>query len=212
MLNAEQRASLTASAEKYYSSLTPQAASYLAGRGITKEVAASFQLGSVVEPDAGHEHAVGRLSIPYLTPAGVVGIKVRAVDADTTPKYLWPTGQKIGLFNVLDLHRNSDTIAICEGEIDTIVLSGLVGIPAVGVAGVSQWKPWFPKLFESYSRILIFADNDIKEDGRNPGQELAKRIKEDLDKATVVQLPANLDVNDVYLAHGAGWFTGKLAA
>jgi DNA primase len=211
MLNAEQRASLTASAEKYYNSLTPQAASYLAGRGITKEVAALFQLGSVVEPDAGHEHAVGRLSIPYLTPAGVVGIKFRSIDG-STPKYLWPTGQKIGLFNVLDLHKYSDTIAICEGEIDTVVASGLVGIPAVGVAGVSQWKPWFPKLFESYSRILIFADNDVKEDGRNPGQELAKRIKEDLDKATVVQLPANLDVNDVYLAHGSDWFTGKIAA
>ena len=211
MLNEKQRALLTESAEKYHKSLTPQAASYLAGRGLTKEVADSFLLGSVVEPSAGHEHAIGRLSIPYLTPAGVVGIKFRSIDA-TTPKYLWPTGQKIGLFNVPDLHKRSDTIAICEGEIDTIVLSGIVGIPAVGVAGVSQWKPWFPKLFESYSRILIFADNDVKEDGRNPGQELAKRIKEDLDKAEIIHLPDNQDVNDVYLLSGNNWFSERLAA
>jgi DNA primase len=209
MLNEKQRQLLTDVAEKYYESLTPQAASYLAGRGITKEVANTFRLGSVVEPSAGHEHAVGRLSIPYITPAGVVGIKFRAIDS-SVPKYLWPTGQKIGLFNVGDLHKNSDTIAICEGEIDTIVLSGLVGIPAVGVAGVSQWKPWFPKLFESYTRILIFADNDIKEDGRNPGQELAKRIKEDLDKADIVHLPDNQDTNDVYLEYGTQWFMDKL--
>ena len=211
MLNAEQKKLLTESAERYSKSLTPQALSYLEARGITQEVANTFLLGSVVEPSAGHEHAIGRLSIPYLTPAGVVGIKFRAID-DTTPKYLWPTGQKIGLFNVPDLHKRSDTIAICEGEIDTIVLSSLVGIPAVGVAGVSQWKPWFPKLFESYSRILIFADNDVKEDGRNPGQELAKRIKEDLDKAEVVHLPDNQDVNDVYLHNGNSWFDERLAA
>jgi DNA primase len=82
----------------------------------------------------------------------------------------------------------------------------------VGVAGVSQWKPWFPKLFESYSHILIFADSDIKEDGRNPGLELAKRIKEDLEKATIVMLPDNTDVNDVYLSYGADWFRDRIAA
>ncbi len=211
MLNAEQKRSLTESAQKYHEALTPQAASYLAARGITRAVAATFLLGSVVEPSAGHEHAVGRLSIPYITPAGVVGIKFRAI-GDSTPKYLWPTGQKIGLFNVMDLHRFSDTIAICEGEIDTIIASSFMGIPAVGVAGVSQWKAWFPKLFESYSRILIFADNDVKEDGRNPGQELAGRIKEDLNTAIVVQLEPNLDVNDTYLKYGSGWFTDRINA
>ena len=211
MLNTEQRNLLTEAAERYSNALAPAAVSYLEARGITREVADMFQLGSVEAPSAGHEHSVGRLSIPYRTPAGVVGMKFRSIDGGT-PKYLYPTGQKVGLFNVVDLHRYSDTIAICEGEIDTIVLSGLVEIPAVGVAGVSQWKPWFPKLFESYSRILIFADNDIKEDGRNPGQELAKRIKEDLDKATVVQLPDNQDVNDVYLAYGKEWFEERLNA
>ena len=211
MLNEKQRLLLTEAAERYSNSLTPQAVSYLEGRGISQEVSRTFLLGSVVEPSAGHELAGGMLSIPYLTPAGVVGIKFRRLD-EGTPKYLWPTGQKIGLFNVPDLHKQGDTIAICEGEIDTIVLSGVVGIPAVGVAGVSQWKPWFPKLFESYSRILIFADNDVKEDGRNPGQELAKRIKEDLDRAEIIHLPDNTDVNEVYLHHGNSWFEERLSA
>jgi len=211
MLNAEQRALLTEAAQRYAHNINDQALAYLQARGITPEVASTFQLGSVAEPSAGHEMAVGMLSIPYRTPAGVVGIKFRRLD-DGTPKYLWPTGQKIGLFNVMDLHQRSETIAICEGELDTVVLSGLVGIPAVGVAGVSQWKQHFPKLFESYKRILIFADNDIKEDGRNPGQELAKRIKEDLNTATVVHLPGNQDVNDLYLANGVDWFYDRIAA
>ena len=211
MLNEKQRISLTDAAERYSSNLTTQARSYLEGRGLTEEVISTFLLGSVVDPIAGHELATGMISIPYRTPAGVVGMKFRRID-DGTPKYLWPTGQKVGLFNVVDLHATSNTIAICEGEIDTIVLSGVVGIPSVGVAGVSQWKPWFPKLFEPYERVLIFADNDIKEDGRNPGQELAKRIKEDLDKAEIVHLPDNTDVNEVLLSLGTTWFTERMAA
>ena len=126
-------------------------------------------------------------------------------------KYIWPTGQKIGMFNVEDLKIDTDTIAICEGEIDTMVLSGLCGIPAVGVAGVTQWREWFPMMLEGYKRIFIFADNDLKEDGRNPGMELAKRIKEDLRNAIVVNLPENKDVNDVYLSEGPDWFKEKIA-
>ena len=211
MLNAEQKQLLTDAAHRYASYLTEEAVSYLEARGISKEVADTFLLGSVREPSAGHELATNMLSIPYRTPAGVVGLKFRRLD-NGTPKYIWPTGQKVGLFNVVDLHVPSDTIAICEGEIDTIVLSGIVGMPAVGVAGVSQWKPHFPKLFEAYRRILIFADNDIKEDGRNPGQELAKRIKEDLQHAQIVHLPDNTDVNDVLLTYGKDWFNERLAA
>jgi DNA primase len=212
MLSEKQRQSLTEAAEKYCNAITPQAQSYLSERGITQEVASMFHLGSVVEPSAGHEHSVGRLSIPYRTPAGVVGLKFRAVDNETTPKYLYPTGQKVGLYNVNDLHRISDTIAICEGEIDTIILSGVVGVPAVGVAGVGQWKLHFPKLFESYAKILVFADNDVKEDGRNPGQELAKKIKEDLQQATIINMPPNCDVNETYLQYGVEWFYERLEA
>lgn len=178
-------------------------------RGITKEVAATFLLGTVNDPAPGHEHAVGTLSIPYITSAGVVGIKFRRIDG-TQPKYIWPTGQKIGMYNVNDLMIDTDTIAICEGELDTIIMSGLCKIPAVGIAGVSQWKPWFPPMFEGYKRVFIFADNDVKEDGRNPGMELAKRIKEDLSAATVVYLPDNQDVNDVYLKQGKDWFQDKI--
>lgn len=172
-------------------------------------MADSFLLGTVSDPAPGHEHAVGALSIPYDTVSGVVGIKFRKVDG-SSPKYIWPTGQKIGMYNVRDLVIDTETIAICEGEIDTIVLSGLCDIPAVGIAGVTQWRDWFPMMFEGYKRVFVFADNDVKEDGRNPGMELAKRIKEDIDRAVVVQLPENKDVNDVYLKEGADWFKEKI--
>lgn len=204
MLSQEQKKLLTETAQRYHEALDAETASYLKGRGITKEAAATFLLGTVHDPAPGHEHAVGCLAIPYRTPTGVVGIKFRRVDGGT-PKYLWPTGQKVGMFNVVDLHAGSNTIAICEGELDTLVMSALVDIPAIGIAGVSQWKPHFQKMLEGFDRVIIFADNDLKEDGRNPGMELAKRIKEDVEKAVVISLPENKDVNQVFLEDGAGW-------
>jgi DNA primase len=209
MLSLEQKKSLTETAVRYHGATDARTVSYLQSRGITKDVADTFLLGTVSDPAPGHEHAVGALSIPYDTVSGVVGIKFRKVDG-SSPKYIWPTGQKIGMYNVRDLVIDTETIAICEGEIDTIVLSGLCGIPAVGIAGVTQWRDWFPMMFEGYRRVFVFADNDVKEDGRNPGMELAKRIKEDVERAVVVQLPENKDVNDVYLTEGADWFKDKL--
>ena len=211
MLSQEQRLLLTETANKYHQAVDHQTASYLQGRGITKEAAATFLLGTVSDPAPGHEHAVGCLSIPYRTPAGVVGIKFRKVDGGS-PKYLWPTGQKVGMFNVVDLHASSPVIAICEGELDTLVMSELVGVPAVGIAGVSQWKQHFPKMFEGFERIVIFADNDLKENGSNPGMELAKRIKDDLDKSVVISLPGNKDVNQVFVEDGADWLRERALA
>lgn len=210
MLSVEQRQSLTEAAQRYAANINKETASYLLNRGVTKEAAETFLLGTVTDPAPGHEPAEGCLAIPYRSPAGVTGIKFRRVDGGT-PKYLWPVGQKVGLFNVVDLHTGSDTIAICEGELDTLVMSALVGIPAVGVAGVSQWKPWFPKIFDGFTRVLVFTDNDVKENGTNPGLELAKKIKDDLEQAIVVNLPPNQDVNDVYLIHGPEWFREKAA-
>ena len=205
MLSLEQKTLLTETVARYYETLNAETASYLKSRGISKEVAATFLLGTVTDPAPGHEHAVGALSIPYLTKAGAVGVKFRKIDGGQ-PKYIWPTGQKIGMFNVNDLTLDTETMCICEGELDTIILSGMCGIPAVGVAGVTQWKDWFPMMLEGYKRVFVFADNDVKEDGRNPGMELAKRIKEDLNGAVVVNLPENKDVNDVFLREGADWF------
>ena len=204
MLSLEQKQLLTETAHRYHEALDRQTTSYLLERGITKEAADTFLLGTVHDPAPGHEHAVGCLAIPYRTPTGAVGIKFRRVDGGS-PKYIWPTGQKVGMFNVIDLHTDSQIIAICEGELDTLVMSALVGVPAIGVAGVSHWKPWFPKVFEGFDRIVIFADNDLKENGSNPGMELAKRIKEDLDKAVVISLPENKDVNQMFLEGAGDW-------
>jgi DNA primase len=98
--------------------------------------------------------------------------------------------------------QQSRVIAICEGELDAVVCSGVLGIPAVGVPGVAAWKGHYPKLFNGFDEILILGDNDDKEDGSNPGAEFSKRVASDLTNSRIVELPVGMDLNDYYLAKG----------
>lgn len=199
--NAQQKLLLEA-AQRYAQAITPQTLAVLSERGISEEVAARFQLGTITEPMNGHEMHTGWLSIPYITASGsCVGFKFRRLD-NGKPKYGSPTGQKAHLYNVEDITVMSPYVVVCEGELDCVVTSGVLGIPAVGVPGTAAWKSHFPKLFTGYETVFVVGDNDIKEDGSNPGQEFAKRVANDVMNSTIVILPPGMDINDYYLTHG----------
>jgi DNA primase len=200
--NEQMKSSLVA-AEQYAQAITPQTLDYLAGRGISDEVAARFQLGTVTDPVAGHEHHAGWLSIPYITALDLcVGFKFRRLD-EGKPKYGSPLGQKSHLYNVADICKLSSRIVVCEGELDTIIVSGVLGMPAVGVPGVAARKDHFSKLFNGYDVVYIVGDNDVKEDGTNPGAEFSRRVAGEVINGTIVQLPPNMDITDYYLTNGA---------
>lgn len=190
-------------AQRYAQQISPEALAVLAERGISEEVAALYMLGSVVDPMNGHEMAEGWISIPYITAMNhCVGFKFRRLD-DGKPKYGSPTGQKAHLYNVVDCTILSKHIIVCEGELDTVIVSGVLGIPAVGIPGVQAWKPHFAKLLNGYDSVYIVGDNDVKEDGSNPGAEFAKRVASEVLNSVIVTLPPNMDINDYYLAYGA---------
>jgi DNA primase len=200
--NAQSKLLLEA-AQRYAQEISPEAIVALLERGISEEVAARFQLGTITDPINGHEMYEGWISIPYITAMGhCVGFKFRRLD-DGKPKYGSPTGQKAHLYNVTDILLASPYVVVCEGELDTVITSGVLGIPAVGVPGVQAWKPHFSKLFNGYDTIYVVGDNDIKEDGSNPGAEFAKRVASEIMNSSIVTLPPGLDINDYYLAHGA---------
>lgn len=197
-----QMKSLLESAQHYAANLSDEAVAYLNGRGISEDVARQFSLGTIVDPHTGHEMHEGWLSIPYLTVLGhCVGFKFRRLD-DGKPKYGSPLGQKSHLYNVADITLDAPSIVICEGELDAIVLSGMCNIPAVGVPGVTAWKPHFPRLFTGFDTVYIVGDNDVKEDGSNPGAEFARRVAGELTNGQIVQLPPGMDINELYLAEG----------
>jgi DNA primase len=193
---------LLEAAQRYAQAISPEALSVLEERGISDAVAALYQIGSITEPINGHEMYEGWISIPYITASGsCVGFKFRRVD-EGKPKYGSPAGQKAHLYNVCDIVIDSPYIVVCEGELDTVITSGVLGIPAVGVPGVAAWKPHFPKLFGGYDTVFVVGDNDVKEDGSNPGAEFAKRVANEVMNSIIVTLPPSMDINDHYLAHG----------
>jgi DNA primase len=203
MASNVQSKSLKEAAQRYAQEISPEALVALAERGISEQVAARFELGTVTDPINGHEMYEGWISIPYITALEMcVGYKFRRLD-DGKPKYGSPVGQKAHLYNVRDTLVMSPHIVVCEGELDTVITSGVLGIPAVGVPGVQAWKPHFAKLFTGYDTVFIVGDNDIKEDGTNPGAEFSKRVASEILNSVIVTLPPGMDINDYYLAHGA---------
>ena len=203
MQSSEQMKSLLVAANRYAQAITPETLDYLNGRGISEEVAALYSLGTVSDPIPGHEHHTGWLSIPYITALGLcVGFKFRRLD-EGKPKYGSPLGQKSHLYNVADVCKLSSRIVVCEGELDTVIVSGVLNMPAVGVPGVAAWKDHFGKLLNGYDVVYIVGDNDVKEDGTNPGAEFSRRVAGEVINGTIVQLPPNMDITDYYLANGA---------
>jgi 5S rRNA maturation endonuclease (ribonuclease M5) len=187
---------------KYAESIS-LAADYLASRGITKEVALQARLGVVEEPEPGHEAYQGRLSIPYITKTGVVDLRFRSLNPAVEPKYMGMTGAETKMFNVLDIERAGDWIGVCEGELDTITLSSLVGIPCIGVPGANSWKKHYTRLLADFERVFVFADGD------QPGKEFASSLAREL-PVTTISMEDGEDVNSSYVKHGADYIRQKM--
>ena len=98
----------------------------------------------------------------------------------------------------------SPRIVVCEGELDTVLVSGVLNLPAVGVPGVANWKPHYSRLLNGYDTVYVAGDNDIPKDpdGDNPGQLFAKRVASEVMNATIVTLPPGMDITDYYLQNG----------
>jgi DNA primase len=176
------------------------AAEYLEARGIGVQVGESFKLGYVLDPIEGHERFRGRLSIPYLTPTGTVGMRFRYPRdelAEHESKYDSDAGGRTPLYNVRDLHRSEPWIAVCEGELDTVVMSGVVGVPAIGVPGVKHWlkngSVW-SRLLQDYSEVYVCMDSD------EAGQKAVRQIVAQVENPIVVDIRG--DVNEMVLNEG----------
>jgi DNA primase len=197
-----QKESLTKAA-KYYHSALAEAEEYLAGRGITMEQATRARLGVVLEPLTGHEAYLNRLAIPYITRSGVVDIRFRSMDL-SEPKYMGMAGATTHLYNVGAFFRATSYISICEGEIDTITLDTVCGIPAVGVPGVNNWKKHYTRLLQDFDKVFLFADGD------SAGADFAKSLSRELGNLVVVSMPEGEDVNSMYRLNGVDYFQQKI--
>ena len=194
-LSKSQKELLEKATESYAQNLQ-EIVPYLQSRGITEQTATMFRLGFVREPEMGHEPYVGKLAIPYLTPTGVIDIRFRSLNSDGGPKYMSRPGATTHIYNINALSNDSDVLAICEGELDTVVATQ-AGFSAVGLPGANNWKSFYNRVLADWSKVVLLCDGD------NAGREMAKHLSRELDNVFPVFMPEGQDVNDVYLAEGA---------
>lgn len=199
-LSSSVRASLE-EATATYEQFVIEARMYLEQRGIDLGVADTYRLGVVGVPVVGHEMNEGRLSIPYLSKAGVVYLKFRCMEdhncSDNGHSKYHNVTAPTRIYNTLAFHKESSLIAIAEGEIDAIILDAMCDIPAVAIPGVQNWKKFYERCFVDYERVFVFADGD------DAGKDFGKHVSSLIDGTTVIHMPQGMDVNSVYLEEGA---------
>jgi DNA primase len=174
----------------------PDALAYVNGRGITDESILEFQLG--VETEGKYE---GWLAMPYLDGRG----RWRTTRYRSLPPmdkaYMTVKGSGTHLWNVRA--AESPVVAICEGELDGVILNQL-GIAAVALPGVTQWRRAWRWLFRNSDLVYVVIDHapHTKEEARTAEWRALNQIRSTLSMVTeveAIELPEGTDVNDLYL-------------
>ncbi|GAA0967319.1 toprim domain-containing protein [Actinocorallia libanotica] len=185
----------------YQAAVSLEAAKYLLGRGIGKEVAATFRLGVVADPYPGHERFHGFLAIPYLDRNGrPLTVRFRCLVEHNHRdffhgKYMSIPDDPPRMFNIGAIHRAGDEIHVCEGELDAIILT-MLGLHAVAIPGAQLWKGRHRRMLAGFSRVWVWGDPD------DAGADFTRKICRSLRTAKGVRLRVG-DVTDTYLAGGA---------
>lgn len=211
-LSKEQRTYLERATLQYADNLA-DAEAWLEGRGIDLEFAASRGLGVVRDPLPGHEPAVGRLAIPYLTDRGPVNINFRCVknhnckEIPHHSKYWKRKGSPANLYGVQSLKWADDWIVATEGEIDALTWQ-MIGIPAVGIPGAENWKRHWSNVLEDFSRVYL------AEDGDDAGSHLWTAMSDHVDQSNTLvvrmKMPDGEDSNSMYVKSGKDYLLGRI--
>ena len=174
---------------------------YLMGRGLTMGTVDGFRLGVVTDPDPEYLAYEGMLCIPYLSKDGLpLTVRFRCAKDHSCkehghPKYRSLPGDPARLFNIAALHRAGETIGLCEGELETMILRQC-GYEAVAVPGATAWKAHYPQVFAGYSKVLVCADGD------EAGGKMIATVRKALWNAEVINIPNGEDVNSTFLKYG----------
>ena len=188
-----------------YAECVALARDYLINRGFSDEWIEKFQFGFVLDPVPGHEQMKDRLSIPYVTPAGVVNIKFRCIKdhgGDCKKdhgheKYYAASGAGTFLYGAESFWADSSYICITEGELDRAA-AVMAGMPAVGIDGATKWLPHWAYCFEGYEEVVVLRDPD------KAGEKLASNVSAALHTGCrVITFPEGEDVNSYFVKHGA---------
>ena len=201
-LSSSQRQFLLQATQRYAGKIE-LATEYLSNRSLSVEEASIFHLGVVEDPLPGHEPYKGRLSIPYITPSGVVDIRFRALHNED-PKYMGLVGAKTTMFNTQACFVADKYICVTEGEFDCILMSVKTMHPTIGIPGANNWKPHYVKILDDFDIVIVLADGDAA------GLEFGKKISRELSNVNIISMPEGEDVNSMITKVGSEWIDERI--
>jgi hypothetical protein len=140
--------------------------------------------------------AEGMLSIPYRHTSRVVGIKFRRLD-EGTPEV--PYGQQVrrlAYLMYLICISKATRLPFVKVRLTRLYYRVLLGYLALEWQALANGSLGFQNSLNLIREFSSSQTMTLKRMDAILRQELAKRIKEDLDKAEVVHLPDNTDVNE----------------
>ena len=190
-------------ATQQYAAQIEVAEEYLSSRQLSVEEARTFHLGVVVDPLPGHEQYKGRLSIPYITPSGVVDIRFRSLHGED-PKYMGLVGAETTMFNTQACFVADEYICVTEGEFDCIMMTVKTQHPTVGIPGANNWKKHYAKILDDFDTVIVLADGDA------PGLEFGKKISRELGNVNIISMPDGEDVNSMIIKEGSEWLDERI--
>ncbi len=211
---------LTETAQYYHKQLTSEMKEDLTNqRGFTKDTISQFQIGYAdgqlrkhlitnrgYSPDLCIKSGVlkqkdsepikdffnKRIVFPNFKQGRVVHLTGRVLN-DRKPKYLHLPGSIANLFNEDSLR--SKEVFITEGAPDCLTALQ-EGYPAVGILGVRHFNNGQAEKFIHCNLIYICLDGD--DAGKEGAEKVAERLSE---KARIITLPDNYDLNNYFMDH-----------
>ncbi len=208
----KQREGLARAVHMYHEQLGSTGSDYFAARGLDPEIVERWKLGYVEEAmDETHGRYVGRVAIPYYTPAGYANIAFRCThlsgeECKEIPhhtKYMCMPGLYRPMFNAGILSRGHDTIYLVEGEINAMIAT-YYGLPAVALTTNKRWEAQWSYMFDGPTRKVALCDGDSVDPmtGKIAGQEFGEMCMDKIG-AEMVTFPGGMDVASFNLERGS---------
>jgi hypothetical protein len=112
-------------------------------------------------------------------------------------RFRWAKGSPPGLYGVDRLTEEDQVVLVLEGETD-VLAADLLGIRAVGVPGVSNWKP-------EWAKALAGKEVIVWQEPGEPAQNLVDTIAQDIPGIKVIPAPGGIkDIVELVDQAGSG--------
>jgi replicative DNA helicase len=223
---AEKESAINAARTALFSEEGKATREYLQGRGYSQDqiVKCGFgyinadvknQLSKFFDLPAAFGAPSHPLLITWKRDGQAVGLKARAIDSETTPKYIFCKGsfvaENLFLQDEIEFEKDAPRLVyLCEGEFDALA-GHAQGLNIVASAGnLKEGQARILKQRIKAKTVCIIADNDKKrdtEEKEQAGNKEAAAARELLHKAGIevlrVSLPAEAgDLDEYFNAHG----------